>query len=124
METDGFSGNTFPELLAVFPDHKILERTSMNSWDDQNVRDAGRQRPQEKIVVAGLWTEVLNTTSRCAPCWKATTRSTWWPTPRAAPRPMPTHAMDRMIQAGVVPVTWQQVMLEWQRSAGRAKETI
>lgn len=24
-------------------------------------------------------------------------------------------AMDRMIQAGVVPMTWQQVMLEWQR---------
>ncbi|KOF53839.1 hypothetical protein AD428_10945 [Achromobacter sp. DMS1] len=40
VETDSFSGNTYPELLAVFPDHKILERTSMNSWDDQNVRDS------------------------------------------------------------------------------------
>ena len=25
------------------------------------------------------------------------------------------YAMQRMIQAGVVPMTWQQVMLEWQR---------
>jgi len=25
------------------------------------------------------------------------------------------RAMERMIQAGCVPVTWQQVMLEWQR---------
>ena len=25
VETDGFSGNTYPELLAVFPDNKILE---------------------------------------------------------------------------------------------------
>src|SRR5437667_8433485 len=40
VETDGFSGNTYPELLAVFPQNNILERTSMNSWDDQNVRDA------------------------------------------------------------------------------------
>lgn len=24
-------------------------------------------------------------------------------------------AMLRMVQAGVVPVTWQQVLLEWQR---------
>ena len=40
VETDSFSGNTFPELLAVVPDNDILERTSMNSWDDQNVRDA------------------------------------------------------------------------------------
>ena len=27
--------------------------------------------------------------------------------------------MHRMIQAGVVPVTWQQVMLEWQRDWAR-----
>ena len=27
----------------------------------------------------------------------------------------PEYAMQRMIQAGVVPVTWQQVLLEWQR---------
>ena len=25
------------------------------------------------------------------------------------------YAMDRMVQAGVVPMTWQQVVLEWQR---------
>ena len=31
-------------------------------------------------------------------------------------------AMQRMIQAGVIPVTWQQVMLEWQRDWAR-KET-
>ena len=40
VETEGFSGPTYPELLAVFPEHKLLERSSMNSWDDQNVRDA------------------------------------------------------------------------------------
>ncbi|HBP95134.1 MAG TPA: hydrolase, partial [Pantoea agglomerans] len=27
----------------------------------------------------------------------------------------PDYAMQRMIQAGGVPVTWQQVMLEWKR---------
>jgi len=31
-------------------------------------------------------------------------------------------AMLRMVQAGVVPVTWQQVLLEWQRDWAR-KET-
>ena len=29
------------------------------------------------------------------------------------------YAMQRMIQAGVVPVTWQQVLLEWQRDWAR-----
>src|ERR1700752_4452218 len=52
VETDGFSGPTFPELLAVFPEHKILERSSMNSWDDQNVRDALAQNGRKKIIVS------------------------------------------------------------------------
>ncbi len=65
VETDGFSGNTYPELLAVFPDNKLLERTSMNSWDDQNVRDAlaaNAAQGRKKVVVSGLWTEVCNMT--------------------------------------------------------------
>ena len=40
VETESFSGHTYPELLSVFPENRTLERTSMNSWDDQNVRDA------------------------------------------------------------------------------------
>jgi nicotinamidase-related amidase len=46
VETLSFSGNTFPELLAVFPENKLLERSSMNSWDDQNVRDALGKTPR------------------------------------------------------------------------------
>ncbi|WP_244490083.1 isochorismatase family protein, partial [Rhizobium sp. Root483D2] len=43
----------------------VLERTSMNSWDDQNVRDSLAKHAaqgRKKIVVSGLWTEVCNTT--------------------------------------------------------------
>jgi hypothetical protein len=29
------------------------------------------------------------------------------------------YAMDLMVQAGAVPMTWQQVMLEWQRDWAR-----
>ena len=31
VETESFSGHTYPEVLAVFPDAPLLERTSMNS---------------------------------------------------------------------------------------------
>src|SRR5215510_13284629 len=50
VETEGFSGPTYPELLAVFPEHKILERSSMNSWDDQNVRDSLAAAKRKKII--------------------------------------------------------------------------
>ena len=65
VETDSFSGHTYPELLAVFPEAPLLERTSMNSWDDQKVRDAlaeGASEGRRRIVVSGLWTEVCNLT--------------------------------------------------------------
>ena len=60
VETEGFSGHTYPELLAVCADNKLIERTSMNSWDDQNVRDALAANNRKKVVVSGLWTEVCN----------------------------------------------------------------
>ena len=35
-----FSGPLLPELQAVWPDAKPVDRTSMNSWDDANFRKA------------------------------------------------------------------------------------
>ncbi|WP_322080650.1 isochorismatase family protein, partial [Burkholderia cenocepacia] len=53
VESDSFSGHTYPELLDVFPNQKTLERTSMNSWDDQKVRDALAANGRKKVVVSG-----------------------------------------------------------------------
>jgi nicotinamidase-related amidase len=126
VETDGFSGNTYPELLAVFPENKLLERTSMNSWDDQNVRDAlavNVAKGRKKIVVAGLWTEVCNMTFSLS-CLHDTDYEIYMVADASGGTSADAHkyAMDRMVQAGVVPVTWQQVLLEWQRDWAR-KET-
>jgi len=126
VETEGFSGNTYPELLAVYPQNKILERTSMNSWDDQNVRDALAESAiagRKKIVVSGLWTEVCNTTFALS-CLRDTDYEIYMVADASGGTSIDAHnyAMDRMIQAGIVPVTWQQVLLEWQRDWAR-KET-
>jgi len=126
VETEGFSGNTYPELLAVYPENKILERSSMNSWDDQNVRDALAQSAatgRKKIVVSGLWTEVCNTTFALS-CLRDTDYEIYMVADASGGTSVDAHnyAMDRMVQAGIVPVTWQQVLLEWQRDWAR-KET-
>ena len=51
VETESFSGYTYPELLDVFPGKKLLERTSMNSWDDQKVRDSLAANGRKKIEI-------------------------------------------------------------------------
>jgi len=116
VETDSFSGHTYPELLDVFPEHPLLERTSMNSWDDQKVRDQLAENGRRKIIVSGLWTEVCNTTFALSAMHDAN-YEIYMVADASGGTSVDAHnyAMDRMVQAGVVPVTWQQVLLEWQR---------
>jgi len=116
VETQSFSGNTYPELLDVFPGQQILERTSMNSWDDQKVRDALAANGRKKVIVAGLWTEVCNTTFALCAMLEGE-YEIYMVSDASGGTTKEAHdmAMLRMVQAGVVPVTWQQVLLEWQR---------
>ncbi|MFO1075912.1 MAG: hydrolase [Geminicoccaceae bacterium] len=120
VETEGFSGHTYPELLAVFPEQPILERTSMNSWDDQKVRDALARNGRRKVVVSGLWTEVCNNSfALCAMLEGGYEIYMVEDASGGTSKDAHDYAMQRMIQVGVVPVTWQQVMLEWQRDWAR-----
>ncbi|WP_172331855.1 hydrolase [Mangrovicoccus sp. HB161399] len=119
VETEAFSGYTYPELLDVFPEAPILERSSMNSWDDRKVRDAllgHATAGAGKVVVAGLWTEVCNCTFALS-CLADTELEIYMVADASGGTSKEAHdqAMARMVQAGVVPVTWQQVLLEWQR---------
>ncbi|HGP4140130.1 TPA: hydrolase [Enterobacter roggenkampii] len=123
VETESFSGNTYPELLDVFPGQDILERTSMNSWDDQKVRDALKANGKKKVVVAGLWSEVCNNSfALCAMLEGDYEIYMVADASGGTSKEAHDYAMQRMIQAGVIPVTWPQVMLEWQRDWAR-KET-
>lgn len=116
VETESFSGHTYPELLAVFPEHPLLERTSMNSWDDQKVRDALKKNGQKKVIVSGLWTEVCNNGFAFSAMAEGG-YEIYMVADASGGTSKEAHdfSMQRMIQAGVAPVTWQQVMLEWQR---------
>ena len=123
VESESFSGFTYPELLVVFPGKALLERTSMNSWDDQKVRDALAANGRNKVVVSGLWTEVCNN-SFALSAMREGGYEIYMVADASGGTSKEAHdySMQRMIQAGVVPMTWQQVLLEWQRDWAR-KET-
>ena len=120
VETQSFSGYIYPELLDVFPNAKLLERTSMNSWDDKKVRDALARAGRKKVVVSGLWTEVCNTTFALYAMLEGG-YEIYMVSDASGGTSKEAHdlAMQRMVQAGAVPVTWQQVLLEWQRDWAR-----
>jgi len=120
VETGSFSGHTYPELLAVFPETPLLERTSMNSWDDLKVRGALKKNGRNKIVVSGLWTEVCNCTFALSAMLEGN-YEIYMVADASGGTTTEAHeyAMQRMVQVGVVPVTWQQVLLEWQSDWAR-----
>ncbi len=116
VETEAFSGFTYPELLAVFPDKEILERTSMNSWDDQKVRDALAANGRKKVIVSGLWTSVCNNLFSFS-AMADEGYEIYMVADASGDVSVDAHeyAMQRMVQGGVVPMTTIQTMLEWQR---------
>jgi nicotinamidase-related amidase len=116
VETEAFSGYTYPELLDVFPDAVLLDRSSMNSWDDKKVRDSLKANARNKVVVSGMWTEVCNNTFALSAMLEGG-YEIYMVADASGGTSKEAHeyAMLRMIQAGVVPMTWQQVLLEWQR---------
>jgi len=55
-----FSGPVFPEIEDVYPQasHPYIDRTTMNTWEDQNAHDAIVATGKKRLVLAGLWTSV------------------------------------------------------------------
>jgi len=119
VETESFSGYMWPQLLEVFPGNKPIERTSMNSWEDAGFVDAVKKAGRKKLVIAALWTEVC----LAFPAIQAmeagfdvyAVEDASGGTSEVAHR----AAMDRVVQAGAVPVTSIQVLLELQRDWAR-----
>ena len=115
VAAESFSGPLIPEIKNVFPTNDVYDRTSMNTWDDERVVKAIGATGRKKLVVAALWTEVCLT----MPTLEALRDGydVYIVTDASGGTSLEAHdmAVERMVQAGAVPVTWQQVMLEWQR---------
>jgi nicotinamidase-related amidase len=119
VETKSFSGYIWPQLLEVFPGQAPIERTSMNSWEDAKFVAAVEQTGRKKLVMAGLWTEVCIV----FPALQALAAGyeVYVVEDACGGTSVAAHiaAMQRLIQAGAVPVTWLQVLLEFQRDWAR-----
>jgi nicotinamidase-related amidase len=118
---DTFSGPYMPEVLELFPNHDVIDRTSMNSWLDANFRKAIHATGRKKVVIAGLWTEacVLFPTIEMLKegfeiyiaadsCGDLSSEAH-------------DRSMDRMVQAGAVPITSCQYVFELQQDWARSK---
>lgn len=116
-----FSGPVFPEIAKAFPDHKVIDRTTMNCWEDANVIAEVNRLDTKRIVLAGLWTSVCI----AGPALSALEQGfeVYVIADACGDVSQEAHdrAMDRMTQAGVRPMTSLQYLLELQRDWSRGE---
>lgn len=119
VETTSFSGNFWPQVLDIFPDQEPVERSSMNSWEDAKLLEAVAATGRKKLIMAALWTEVCLT----FPALEALQAGyeVYAVEDASGGTSITAHnaAMRRIEQAGAVPVTALQVLLEYQRDWAR-----
>lgn len=119
VETKSFSGNMWPQLLDLFPGQEPIERSSMNSWEDEKFVAAVKATGRKKLVMAALWTEVC----LAFPALEAIKAGydVYAVEDASGGTSMMAHnaAMRRVEQAGAVPMTTLQTLLEYQRDWAR-----
>jgi nicotinamidase-related amidase len=114
-----FSGPMFDEVTAPFPGQKMLDRTSMNTWEDAAVIEEVNRIGKDRIVLAGLWTSVCIV----GPALSALDQGfeVYVITDACGDVSLEAHnrAVERMVQAGAQPMTSLQYLLELQRDWAR-----
>jgi nicotinamidase-related amidase len=113
-----FSGPMPKQLQAVFPTDWI-DRTTMNPWEDARVVDAVVKAGRPKLILAGLWTEVCVAMPALAAKRAGYDVSVVVDACGGTSNAAHEAALQRMVHAGIVPMTWLQVLLELQRDWAR-----
>jgi nicotinamidase-related amidase len=106
-------------LQDVFPEQKPIDRTFINTWQDQRVVDAVKKTGRKKLIMAGLWTEICLAMPAIQAAGEGYEVFAVTDASGGVTREAHDMAVQRMIAAGVTPITWLAVASEWQRDWAR-----
>ena len=122
---DGMWGPLIPELREALPSgQEVIDRSTVNAWHDERIRDAVRATGRSKLIIAGVSLEVcaalpaIAATAEGFDVYVAVDASgTFWETKRDA-------GLLRMQQAGVIASDYATLMVELlaDNAAARAAE--
>ena len=119
MEERG--GHLIKEVQDVFAEQKTINRTTLNTWEDERVVNAVKKIGRKKLVIAALWTEIC----LAYPVLSALGEGfeVFIVTDASGGVSVEAHerGVQRMVQAGAVPLTWIGFASELQRDWAREK---
>jgi nicotinamidase-related amidase len=116
-------GLLLKQLQDVFPNQKPINRTFINTWEDARCVDWVKKTGRKKIVIAALWTEIC----LAMPAIQAAGEGyeVYIVTDASGGVSLEAHemAIQRMVMAGCMPITWTVFASELQRDWART-ETV
>ncbi|MDB5365978.1 MAG: Chloroperoxidase [Rhodospirillales bacterium] len=116
-----FSGPMFDEIKQAFPGQKMLDRTSMNTWEDKAVIAEVNRIAKPQLVLSGLWTSVCIVGPALSALEQGFEIYVIADACGDVSSEAHERAMERMIQQGARPMTSLQYLLELQRDWARAE---
>lgn len=116
-----FSGPLIPQIQTIFPDHRPIDRSTMNSWEDPNFVTAVKNTNRKKLVFAALWTEVCLAFPAISAIAAGYEVYVVVDASGATTAEAHNMAIQRMLQVGIIPITWVQFLCELQRDWARTE---
>jgi nicotinamidase-related amidase len=115
VAAQSFSGFIYSKIQEVFPEQTSIDRTSLNAFEDEAFRTAVKNTKRKKLILAGLWTEVC--VAFPALCAIKDGYEVYIVSDACGGSSKEAHdmAVYRMRANGCQFLTWQALMLEWQR---------
>ena len=114
-------GLIFKGVQDIFPDHKTINRTYINAWEDERVVEAVKKTGRKKIVFAALWTEMCLTMPAIQAMGDG--YDVYVVTDASGGVSAEAHdmAIRRLVAAGAQPITWLAMAGELQRDWARTQ---
>lgn len=117
------NGEFIKEITDLFPKLEVIARKmpSFDAFDEEKVLSAVKNTGHKKLVVSGLWTSM---------CFAFTAlhglregMDVYGLMDAAGDATLDAHkyGIKRMLQAGVIPITWETITSEWMHDWGNPK---
>jgi nicotinamidase-related amidase len=126
---DGPNGPIMPALAGLLPDATIVHRPGeVNAWDNAEFVAAVEKLGRKKLLIAGISTEVclalvaLSARAAGYEVYAVIDASGTWN------KRVEQAAIARMVQAGIVPITWvavgAELLIDWRAPTGQAHGAV
>lgn len=114
----GYQEPTIGPIRDALPGVQPIDRSAVNAWEDEAFRDAIRATGRRKLLMAGLWTEVCLAFPALDLLREGYEVYALSDVSGGTTVDAHDRAMQRLVQAGAVPVTWEAVLAELGRFQG------